>query len=781
MLRLFVLVCSCAVALALGATPAQAQVGDCQRTTQWTIDRVGKDHVKLVGQVEIDCGDQSFAADEVELFTDTHRLIATGNVVFTSGTNRIAADRLDYNTETRTGIFHNATGTAVLKDKSGPPQERSMFGTSEPDVYFYGKTLEKIGREKYKITSGGFTTCVQPTPRWHLTAGTVLLNLEKYAILTNSLFKVKGVPVLYLPIFYYPVDKDDRSTGFLIPTYGTSTIRGQTISNAFFWAISRNQDATLLHDWFSTTGQGMGGEYRYVAAPGSEGQLRFYNLREHEAEYTNDDGTIATTPERRSYEVRGAMSQRLGKRFRARGRADYFSDITVQQTYNQNIYDTSRRSRLYSGSVTGTVGTWNLSGAFDRNEFFYGTTQSTVRGGTPKVSAQRSDKPLFGSPAYFSMAVEGAKFTALRKTATSLVDNGLSRFDIFPRMRLPFTKWQFLTVSTTVAARYTYWTERKDTLTGQNLADPISRNYYEMSAQVSGPTFNRIWNRPGSGYAEKIKHSVEPYFNVQRVSPIDDFAQFVQIDGMDTVVGKVTRVSYGVNNRVFRKPGGGGRSTEMVTVALGQSYYTDARAAQYDRVLPDVERHGAEQVFSAVAPGAGLAGRRRQRAVPRRVRHQVRGHPYHVGRRDRCDPRLAALHVRVEPATVHRRAQRFQRPRAAGPLPELGQFLESLEEPHRRGVHVQLRHQDRAIPAATRADLLQCAVLRLCAGIPAIRPERLQHGVAGPEGPAVQLLDHAGRDRVVLEFLRRAGRRHGQPAILKGARHSPGAGRDNHD
>ena len=229
------------------------------------------------------------------------------------------------------------------------------------------------------------------------------------------------------------------------------------------------------------------------------------------------------------------------------------------------------------------MGTWNLSGAFDRNEFFYGTTQSTVRGGTPKVSAQRSDKPLFGSPAYFSMAAEGAKFTALRKTGTSVVDNGLSRFDLFPRLRLPFTKWQFLTVSTTVAARYTYWTERKDTRTGRNLDDPISRNYYEMSAQVSGPTFNRIWNRPGSAYAEKIKHSVEPYFNVQRVSPIDDFAQFVQIDGVDTVVGKVTRVSYGVNNRVFRKPGGGGRSTEMVTVALGQSYYTDARAAQYDK------------------------------------------------------------------------------------------------------------------------------------------------------------------------------------------------------
>ncbi len=769
MLRLSVLVCSCALALALGAAPALAQVGGCQRNRSWTTERLGKDHLKLTGQVEIDCGDQSFAADEVELFTDTHKLIATGNVVFTSGTNRIAADRLEYNTETRTGIFHNATGTATLEDKTGPPKERSMFGTSEPDVYFYGKTLEKIGREKYKITSGGFTTCVQPAPRWQLTSGTVLLNLEKHAILTNALFKVKDVPVLYLPVFYYPVNKEDRATGVLIPTYGTSTVRGQTISNAFFWAINRSQDATLLHDWYSTTGQGMGAEYRYMASPGSDGQIRFYNLREHEAEYTDDTGATVTTPERRSYEVRGTLSQRLGKRFRARGRADYFSDITVQQTYNQNIYDTSRRSRLYSGSVTGTVGTWNLSGAFDRNETFYGTTQSTVRGGTPKITAQRSDKPIFGSPAYFSMGVEAVNFTAQRKTTTSDVDNGLSRFDIFPRVRLPFTKWQFLTVSTSLAARYTYWTERKDTTTGLNLDDPISRNYFDLSAQVTGPTFNRIFNRTGSKYAEKIKHSIEPYFNVQRISPIDDFAQFVQIDGIDTIVGKVTRVAYGVNNRLFRKPGGGGRSTEMLTVALGQSYYTDARAAQYQTVLPDVERDRAEQVLAAVASGARLASGGHKRAVSRRVRHQIQGHPHDDSRRHRHPQRLVQLDLWVEPAPLHRGAVRLRRPQPAGSLSELGHFLEGTAQPHWRSVLLQLRRQDRAISAAAVVELLQRAVLRLCHRISRVRPERVQHDAPGPEGPTFQLLDYPRGHRVLLEFLRRPWRRHGHSAILKRA------------
>ena len=80
MQRLFVFVSSCALALVCGAAPAWAQLGGCQRHRSGKTERIGQDHLKLIGQVEVDCGDQSFAADEVELFTDTHKLIAIGNV-----------------------------------------------------------------------------------------------------------------------------------------------------------------------------------------------------------------------------------------------------------------------------------------------------------------------------------------------------------------------------------------------------------------------------------------------------------------------------------------------------------------------------------------------------------------------------------------------------------------------------------------------------------------------------------------------------------------------------
>src|SRR5207245_11339131 len=91
-------------------------------------------------------------------------------------------------------------------------------------VYFFGETVEKIGPKKYRITNGGFSTCVQPTPRWDLHADTVILNVDHYTFLKQAVLTVKGVPMLYVPVLIYPTKEGDRAPGFLLPTYGTSPI-----------------------------------------------------------------------------------------------------------------------------------------------------------------------------------------------------------------------------------------------------------------------------------------------------------------------------------------------------------------------------------------------------------------------------------------------------------------------------------------------------------------------------------------------------------------------------
>ena len=101
--------------------------------SQWHLEQIDKDHVRLTGQVDIETGPMTrFFADEIDIFTDpTLRLVASGNVVFDSTEGRISAEKVEFNVETRTGTFHQASGILSLGSKADP----ALFAGQDPDVY----------------------------------------------------------------------------------------------------------------------------------------------------------------------------------------------------------------------------------------------------------------------------------------------------------------------------------------------------------------------------------------------------------------------------------------------------------------------------------------------------------------------------------------------------------------------------------------------------------------------------------------------------------------------
>ena len=559
----------------LAASSSSAQVPGFSVSKQFKLDRLGGDHWRLTGQVEMERGDQKFFADVVDYFTTEDRIEASGNVVYVSKESRIAADRLTFNAKTNTGTFFNASGTMTLTTKV----ERSMFGSQEPEAYFYGERIEKVAPTKYRVHKGGFSTCVQPTPRWEIATSSATLTVDEYAILKNAVLNVKGVPLLYLPVLYYPINKDDRSTGFLIPQYGNSTLRGQTLSSAFFWAINRSSDATVNYDWFSLTGQAVGGEYRYIAAPGSEGNIRTYVLQQNATSYE----TGGSLPESQSFEIRGTAIQKLPGNMRARANVDYFSDITVQQSYYSNLYDASRRQRVYGGNVSGAWGAWNLSGTYNRNELFYGDTDSVTNGYGPRISFGRAQRKIGASPVYWSFGTDYSTVLREFNAAGVTVDQGLNKFEFVPQVRVPFTRWPFLQLNGVVVWRNTWYSESLDTA-GRQVEDPLLRQYLDLRGEVIGPTFTRVWDTPGNGYAEKFKHVVEPNFSVQRVTAIDNYDEIPKLDSSDYTFGGTTRIGYGLTQRFLARQRSDGRvnSREFLNVSLTQAYFTDERATLYD-------------------------------------------------------------------------------------------------------------------------------------------------------------------------------------------------------
>ena len=569
-------VAACCGLLLAAALPVGAQVPGFSVSKQYKLDRIGETHWRATGQVEMEREDMRFFADVVDFYSDTDVLEASGNVVFVSSDSRIAADSATFNTRTRTGTFHNASGVSVLGDHP----EKKMFGTQEADAYFYGETIEKLGPDKYGITRGGFTTCVQPTPRWEIVTTRATVTVEKHAVLRNSVLRVKGVPLLYLPILYYPINKQDRSTGFLIPTYGVSTIKGQTLSNAFFWAINRSQDATVFYDWYSKTGQGLGGEYRYVASPGNDGQIRTYWLDERASSYVSG-GTTVETPARRSYEIRGFAQQRLPFRLYGRANVDYFSDVTVQQLYQQNLYDASRRQRLYGGNLAGSWGGNRLSFTYNRNEIFYGATDSQVYGSAPRLTFDRASRRIGQSPVFFSLAGDYNNILRATKFANGEFDQGLSRVEARPVVTVPFNRWPFLSVNGAASYFLTWYSESLGP-NGFQRPEAIWRNYLDLRADAVGPTLTRVWNTPDNGYAEKFKHIVEPSFSVGRTTLIDNYDEIVKLESNDYTLGGTTRLQYGLTNRFLARRRRTNQAREFLNVTVFQSYYTDPRASQYD-------------------------------------------------------------------------------------------------------------------------------------------------------------------------------------------------------
>jgi LPS-assembly protein len=614
MIRLLMIIVA-AGALGFGlATPAAAQVnvGGFDRVVTYKQEQLGDGHYLLTGAVELERGDTSIYADSVEYFEKEDRAIATGNVVITQGNNRIAADRADFNTRTQLGTFYSASGIATVRQ--GRLQSPVAGGISVPpmsqenDVYYFGETVEKIGPRKYRITNGGFSTCVQPTPRWDLSADTIVLNLDHYTLLKQVLLNVKGVPMLYLPFMYYPTNDEDRATGFLIPTYGMSTLRGQSIHNAFFWAINRSQDATFMYDWYSKTGTGSGGEYRYNYGT-ADGQLSGYLLDEHAATYTPGGGAAVTNPAARSYTLRGNANQLLPGRFRARASVDYFSNIITNQTFNSDINRTAQNTRRYGANVVGYYKGVSVNGTYERNEWFGSLTSSSLVGRSPSLALTRTERPILPNwPIYLGATSEFAHLD--RQTLSDAVvvdDRGLSRFDVMPQIRYPFKSLTFLTVNTTAAVRETYYTRSLAVPGDQTkvVDTALNRRYFTLSAQAVGPVFSRVFDTPDNGYASRWKHTIEPYVTVQRTSNIDNDQSIVVIDGTDTVVGGTTSYSYGLNNRLYAKrPSGSGQTAvaqEILAVGTNQSYYTNARASQVDPRYSSATAGAPPSNFSPVA------------------------------------------------------------------------------------------------------------------------------------------------------------------------------------
>ena len=289
------------------------------------------------GAVTIRHREMRLVADRVVYNEVTKEIVADGNVVLDSGTDRIQGEHLELNLETRVGFMEHAQGFLQT-------------------YYFTGERIEKRGPDHYYLSGGSFTTCEGVLPDWSFHATSADVTVDEYLHAWNPTLRIKSVPVLYFPYAVFPV-KRDRSTGLLIPVIGLSSIDGFTLRNAFYWAPRDNFDATLGLDYLQKTGWGASGEMRYLLAPPHAGRRRAPT-------------TCSTrTPKAERWSLSTRNSQELPLGLHAEIEAFFQSDREFITTQGQTIEQRSSERTTSSIYINRSWSSWNfaLSGRYEES------------------------------------------------------------------------------------------------------------------------------------------------------------------------------------------------------------------------------------------------------------------------------------------------------------------------------------------------------------------------------------------------------------------------------
>jgi hypothetical protein len=311
------------------------------------------DTVIARGGVTLTRGDVSLQADEVRYDRSEQRAAAAGRVTLVEPELTLLGEEAQIDLDEETGWI--TAGRAEFEDS------RYLVDAER---------VEKRGGPHYHVRDGVFTTCRcggLERPSWSLVCQETDLTLGSYGWVRGATFRVKDVPVLYLPYLVFPATTE-RETGLLLPRLGYSNRRGFQYEQPFFWAIDKSSDMTLALDLETQARVGAIAEYRYVWSRKASGifAAAFFDesLRGADNQTETPAGVEATAPEQRfAFAGRHDQPAPFGSRFYL----DLFAvsdDLFLREINNFSSSvegDLRIRSTRFTRSRTGVLRTWDRS------------------------------------------------------------------------------------------------------------------------------------------------------------------------------------------------------------------------------------------------------------------------------------------------------------------------------------------------------------------------------------------------------------------------------------
>jgi LPS-assembly protein len=548
------------------ASPVQLLVGEEILTIRAVHQEQTEKHKYLLrGKAEIDYRDMKFFADEMTYDDETGDVEAGGGVRFEREVETITGTRLKMNVVSKTGVIYDAKGKA------------------NPNFYFEGAEIHKIGEDKYKIIDGMVTACKGEVPKWSFHTQSAVISVEKSVFLQHATFKIKGLPLFYFPYAAAPVTKRERQTGFLIPTTGSSTQKGRTLGDAFYWAMNRSADLLLTGEYFSA--RGWAEELQFRARPSETNYINVFGF--HVNDRKNQGGQSAKV----------GASYVFSNGFRAVADVNYVSSLTFRQVFGDSFNAIVLPDQTSQAFVGRNFDSYSLNFDVYRNETFFDQGAVILRR-FPAAEFSVMPRAVRDLPIYFSLdsAVDGIH----RADPGFSTPNITQRFDFAPRITFPLPgNWgRYFTPS--FEFRETVYRSRFHS--PNPLQDALNRTTGEVRLDFRGFGLERIYEHKGGRFGDRFKHVIEPEVTYRLVRGVSDIDQIIRFDERDVVVN-TNEIEYGVTNRIYaRRDAGSGseQARELLSWKISQKYF-------FDPTLGGAIVPGRRNVFDALQDLTGFA------------------------------------------------------------------------------------------------------------------------------------------------------------------------------
>ena len=545
----------------------------------------------LAGDVVMRQGSMQVEADEASLYQAESRGELNGNVRLRDNGALIVGDHADVQLD---------TGAAKVDNAEYVLHKSRIRGSA-----LYAKRAEDA---IIRLKDGTYTTCEPSSNAWQLKGNNITLNpATGFGTATNVTLRVKDIPIFYTPYIYFPID-DRRQSGFLPPSFSSSTDTGFMLVTPYYFNLAPNYDATLYPRYMTKRGLLMEGEFRYLTES-SEGQFG--------AAYLNDDDTKrkgqTDYSDKRymlNWQHKGGLDSRVLTEVDYTKISDpyYFQDLQTDQigvenrdylnqqaavSYRGDSYTARLNAQAYQLATVTQVTPYNK------------LPQLTLDGALPFHPGGVNFS--YGSELVrFERSLENGNYTNEDGTTAPRLDNNIvglarangTRLNLAPSMSLPMTS-SYGFVTPTLKYMYTQYdldldSQGKSTLlAGEDYKSSQNRSV-PIASVDSGLYFDRNTNWFGTNYRQTLEprafYLYVPERNQEDI-PVFDTSENTfsysslwrdnRFSGSDRV-GDENKLSLGLTSRWIEDNG-----FERQRVSIGQAYYFQDRKVQLPGIADD--------------------------------------------------------------------------------------------------------------------------------------------------------------------------------------------------